>query len=397
MMKRFFASAFCFVLASGLVLSGCGEETEKAAEVTAEEDSDVIKIGLLESLTGVYAAGAAEEIAGAEFAHSQRPAVTVDGKEYTVELVKADDESDRERAAEAARELIEDENVTAIIGSYSSVPSAGASQVISEGETPAVGASCTTLAVTEDNDWYFRVCYVDRYQGTVMAQYAYETVGAVKVGVVYDVSSDYSTGLAHYFMNDFKSFTGDDGSVAEVTYQTGDDDFTAQIEVLETEGIDCLFVPGNYRECALFIKQLRQQGIDVPVLGGDTFEIDEFLETGGDEVNGVLFSSFFDPSVEFTSKTADFIESYREANETEPTGSAALAYDAYMLICDALESCGSVDKTALRDAIASVKYEGVTGNIEFDENGDPSRPAVIKRVNTETQTFDYVAVIPSEQ
>ncbi|MCD7777848.1 MAG: ABC transporter substrate-binding protein [Clostridiales bacterium] len=405
-MKKALALTLSLVMAASLSLAGCGSSTDTATDDTAAEaegeeasssdSGDVIKIGVLEPITGSYAAGGAIEIEGIEIANSERPTVTVDGTEYTIELVQADNKSDKVEAATAAQRLIENDNVTAIIGSYSSVPSVGASEAVKAGETPTVGVSCTNPLVTEGNDWYFRVCFIDPYQGTVMAHYAYEELGATKVGVAYDVASDYSTGLAQYFMEEFKNLTGDEDSIVEATYQTGDQDFSAQITNLAAAEPDCFFVPGNYTECALLIKQARQQGVELPMLGGDTFEINDFLEVGGDEVDGTVFSTFFDSNAELSSKTGEFVANYREANGTEPAGVTALAYDAYMLICDALESCGSTDRAALRDAIVAIQYEGVTGLTAFDENGDPSKPAVIKVANTADQTFDYVTTISVE-
>ncbi|MCD8158915.1 MAG: ABC transporter substrate-binding protein [Clostridiales bacterium] len=405
-MKKALALTLSLVMAASLSLAGCGSSTDTATDDTAAEaegeetsssdSGDVIKIGVLEPITGSYAAGGAIEIEGIEIANSERPTVTVDGTEYTIELVQADNKSDKVEAVTAAQRLIENDNVTAIIGSYSSVPSVGASEAVKAGETPTVGVSCTNPLVTEGNDWYFRVCFIDPYQGTVMAYYAYEELGATKVGVAYDVASDYSTGLAQYFMEEFKNLTGDEDSIVEATYQTGDQDFSAQITNLAAAEPDCFFVPGNYTECALLIKQARQQGVELPMLGGDTFEINDFLEVGGDEVDGTVFSTFFDSNAELSSKTGEFVANYREANGTEPAGVTALAYDAYMLICDALESCGSTDRAALRDAIAAIQYEGVTGLTAFDENGDPSKPAVIKVANTANQTFDYVTTISVE-
>ncbi len=403
-MKKALALTLSLIMASGLALSGCGGSAETATDSSADETAaeseasgdNVIKIGVLEPITGSYAAGAAIEIEGIEIAHDERPTVTLDGTEYTIELVEADNKSDKVEASTAAQRLIENDQVTAIIGSYSSVPSVGASEAIKAGETPAVGVSCTNPLVTEGNDWYFRVCFIDPYQGTVMAHYAFEELGATKVGVAYDVASDYSTGLAQYFMEEFKSLTGDDASIVEATYQTGDQDFSAQITNLAAAEPDCFFVPGNYTECALLIKQARQQGVELPMLGGDTFEINDFLEVGGSEVEGTVFSTFFDSNADLSSKTGEFVQAYRDANNAEPAGVTALAYDAYMLICDALESCGTTDKAALRDAIAASEYDGVTGLTSFDENGDPSKPAVIKVANTADQTFDYVTTISVE-
>ncbi len=403
-MKKALALTLSLCLLSGAMLSGCGEtSTDTATDETAAEEADtseaagdVIKVGVLQPMTGSYAAGGAIETEGINIAHEERPTVTLDGVEYTVELVEADNKSDKVEASTAAQRLIENDGVVAIIGSYSSVPSIGAGEAIKAGEIPAIGVSCTNPLVTEGNDWYFRVCFIDPYQGTVMAHYAYEELGATKVGVAYDVASDYSTGLAQYFMEEFKTLTGDDSSIVEATYQTGDQDFSAQITNLAAADPDCIFAPGNYTECALLIKQARQLGVELPILGGDTWEIDDFIEVGGDEVDGVVFSTFFDSNADLSSKTGEFVQNYRDANNAEPAGVTALAYDAYMLLCDAMEACGTTEHTALRDAIAASEYEGVTGFTSFDENGDPSKPAVIKTVNVADKTFDYVTTISAE-
>lgn len=401
-MKKALALTLSLCLLSGAMLVGCGEsgaETpadDTAATETTEASGNVIKVGVLEPMTGSYAAGGAIETEGFYIANEERPTVTLNGVEYTIELVEADNKSDKVEASTAAQRLIENDGVAAILGSYSSVPSIGAGEAIKAGEIPAIGVSCTNPLVTEGNDWYFRVCFIDPYQGVVMAHYAYEELGAKKVGVAYDISSDYSTGLAQYFIAEFKELTGDDNSIVEATYQTGDQDFSAQITNLSAAEPDCIFAPGNYTECALLIKQARQLGVELPMLGGDTYEIDDFIEVGGDEVDGTVFSTFFDSNADFSSKTGEFVQNYRDANGSEPAGVTALAYDAYMLLCDALEACGSTENTVLRDAIAASEYDGVTGLTTFDENGDPSKPAVIKVVNSADKTFDYVTTISVE-
>jgi len=370
-------SAMIFTALTGC--GGSGEGGEVSAEGGSESASgDVIKIGVFQPITGSMAAGGAIQIEGIELAHSERPTVTIDGKEYQVELVKADNKSDKVEAANAVTKLIEQDEVSIILGSYSSTPSLGAYDVIRNGDVAAVGLSCTNPAVTEGNDNYFRICFIDPYQGKVMANYAYNTLGAKTAAVTTEQGNDYSVGLAQYFKAEFEAMGG---TVYEAAYQTGDQDFNAQITSLKTNNPDVFFVPGNFTEAAMFIKQAKQAGIDVPMLGGDTYEVQEFIDVAGAESEGVQFSAFFDPDAELTPLTKEFVTKYREANDGKnPAGETALGYDGYNIACDAIEAAGSTDPVAIRDALAAIDFTGVTGKVQFDENGDPSKDAVIKEV-----------------
>ncbi len=378
MKKKIMAIALTAVMTAGLMLTGCSSSASSDGEDSAAATGNVIKIGVLEPITGSMAAGGEIEIEGIELAQSERPTVTIDGEEYTVELVKADNKSDKVEAASAATKLIEQDQVSVILGSYSSTPSLGAYDVIRNGNVAAIGISCTNPAVTEGNDNYFRVCFIDPYQGTAMANYAYNTLGARTAAVTTEQGNDYSVGLAQYFKEEFENLGG---TVYEAAYQTGDQDFNAQITSLKANDPDVFFVPGNFTEAAMFIKQARQAGVETPILGGDTYEVQEFLDVAGDEAEGVLFSAFFDADAELTPLTKEFVTNYRENNNgNDPAGVTALAYDAYNLACDAIEAANSTDPVAIRDAIANIDFVGVTGPVQFDEDGNPTKAAVVKKV-----------------
>lgn len=394
MKKKIIAIALTAVMTAGLMLTGCSSGASSGDEESTVSTStdNVIKIGVLEPITGSMAAGGEMEIEGIELAQSERPTVTIDGEEYTVELVKADNKSDKVEAASAATKLIEQDQVSVILGSYSSTPSLGAYDVIRNGNVPAIGISCTNPAVTEGNDNYFRVCFIDPYQGTAMANYAYNKLGARTAAVTTEQGNDYSVGLAQYFKEEFESLGG---TVYEAAYQTGDQDFNAQITSLKANNPDVFFVPGNFTEAAMFIKQARQAGVETPILGGDTYEVQEFIDVAGNEAEGVLFSAFFDADAELTPLTKDFVAKYRENNDgNDPAGVTALAYDAYNLACDAIEAANSTDPVAIRDAIAAIDFVGVTGPVQFDEDGNPTKAAVVKKV--ENGKFVYADEITAE-
>ena len=262
-------------LATGL-LAGCGGE-EKAA------DSNVVKVGVFLPLTGDNAAGGELELRGIKLANQLHPEVL--GKK--VELVVADNKSDKAEAASVAARLIEKDKVSAIVGSYGSSLSMAAGNIVKENKVPAVGTSCTNPQVTANNDYYFRACFIDPFQGKVMAEYAFQN-GFKKVAIVQEVSNDYSVGLAKFFREEFVKLTGDENSIVDVAnYQTGDKDFTAILTNLKAQNPDAVFAPGNFTESALLVKQARQLGITAQFMGGDTWETQEFIDVGGKDVEGV--------------------------------------------------------------------------------------------------------------
>jgi branched-chain amino acid transport system substrate-binding protein len=215
-----------------------------------------------------------------------------------------------------------------------------------------------------------------------MANYAYSKLGARKAAIIQEVSNDYAVGLAQFFTDAFKELTGDDNAIVGVAnYNTGDQDFNAQLTNIKASNPDVIFAPGNYTESALIIMQARNLGIDVPFLGGDTWETPEFIEIGGEAVEGATFSTFFTSETPITEESKVFLDAYRKEYGKEPAAVTALGYDAYILILDAIERAGSTDSDALRDAIAATKnFEGAAGIVTLDENGDAVKNAVIKHV-----------------
>lgn len=375
-----------------MVLSvGCsgGNSEDSSAPAGGTSEEGTIKIGIFEPMTGANAAGGEMEVEGIKLANELYPEVNG----MKVELVLADNKSDKVEAANAVTMLIEKEKVNAIIGSWGSSLAMAAGPIVSEAKIPTVGASCTNPLVTLGNEYYQRVCFIDSFQGTVMAKYAFDNLGAKKAGIIQEISSDYSVGLVKYFNEAFIELTGDDKAiVGTANYSTGDQDFTAQLINIKQLNPDVIFAPGNYTESALLIKQARELGITVPIIGADTWEAPEFLEIGGDAVEGTAFSTFFTSDVPITKESEKFLAAYRERYDREPASVTALGYDAYLVILDAIEQAGSADPVDIQKALAeTANFEGAAGMISLDENGDAVKSAVIKQV--ENGEFKYMATV----
>jgi len=351
-----------------------------------------IKIGVFEPMTGPSAAGGEMTVEGIELAWEMKPEVL--GR--AVEIIVVDNKSDKVEAANAVSRLIERDQVVAIIGSYGSSLSMAAGDIVKQKQIPAVGCSPTNPLVTLNNDYYFRVCFIDPFQGTVMANYAVNELGAKTAAVIQDVTQDYSVGLAKYFVDAFRKLTGNPNSIVEISsYNTGDQDFTAQLTNVKNKNPDVIFAPGNYGESALLIRQARDLGIDVPFLGGDTWEAPEFLSIGGEAVEGAVFSTHFTAEAPVTPESDRFLNAYRQKYGKEANAFAALGYDAYMLILDVIEKVGSADPQAIRDGLAQVQgFMGATGIISLDENGDAVKSAVINKV--ENGKFVYLTTVEPE-
>ena len=360
-------------------LSGCGG---------SGSSSDVIKIGVLEPMTGASAAGGEMTVEGIKLANEKVGEVL--GKK--VELVIVDNKSDAVESTNAASKLIDKDKVVAIIGSYGSSLSMAAGDVVKEAQVPAVGCSPTNPLVTLNNDYYFRVCFIDPFQGTVMANYAFNEIGAKKAAIIQDVQQDYSVGLSAFFEEAFIDLAGADSIVGKSSYNTGDQDFTAQLTNIQGLNPDVIFAPGNYGESALLIKQARDLGITIPILGGDTWESPEFLSIGGDAVEGAVYSTHFTAESPVTEVSKVFLEEYKAKYDQDANAFAALGYDAYMVIIDAIEKAGSADSNAIRDKIAATEnFVGSTGNITLDSNGDAVKSAVINKV--ENGKFVYLTTV----
>ena len=348
-----------------------------------------VKLGVFEPMTGANAAGGAMEVEGIKLANELYPTVKVGDKEYKIELVIADNKSDKVEAANAAQRLVDHDKVHVVLGSWGSSLSMAAGPIVKDKKVPAVALSATNPLVTKGNDFYFRVCFIDPFQGTVMANYAFKEVKAKNAVIIREVSNDYSVGLAKFFADSFKKLTGDEGAIlAELNYNTNDQDFTAQLTTLKAKQPDVIFAPGNYTESALLVKQARELGITAPFLGGDTWETPEFIDVGKQAVEGAVLSTFFATEVPITDTSKVFLDAYRKQYNKEPAAVTALGFDGYLVARAAIERAGSLDGTKIRDALLETKeFPGAAGLISFDENRDATKSAVIKVVKDGKFTY----------
>lgn len=369
-MKKTMTLLFSAILVL-LTVTACGKKQNA--------DSNVIKIGVFEPVTGANAGGAKWEIEGIKLANKLYPEIL--GKK--VELVIVDNKSDKVEAANAASRLVDKEGVNAIIGSYGSSLSIAGGEIFKNAKIPAVGASCTNPMVTLDNEYYSRVCFIDPFQGTVMANYAFTKLNAKKVAIIQEVSNDYAVGLAKFFSDNFKKLTNNADSIIEVSnYNTGDTDFSAQLTNIKAKNPDVIFAPGNFTESAALIKQARELGITIPIIGGDTWETQEFIDIGGAQVEGAIFSTFFDAAKPATKETEKFLAEFKKAfPDKEPAGVSALGYDAYLLILDAIKRANSAEPEKIKEELNKTKdFMGASGIVTLDKDRNAIKSAVIKEV-----------------
>jgi len=358
---------------------------------------DVIYIGVFEPSTGDNGAGGKQEILGIQYANSLTPTVEIDGKEYKVELVIEDNQSVTDKAVSAAQSLVS-KNVSVVLGSYGSGVSMAGGDIFAEAQVPAIGISCTNPNVTLLCDYYWRICFLDPFQGTVMANYAKE-LGATKAYVLTMLGEDYGVGLGKYFV---QAFTKLGGEVVEENFTEGTSDFSSLLDNAVNNGCDVIFAPSSTTYAALIIDQAASKNITFPILAGDTWENSAILEAAKGKSVSVYCSTFFDENDD-NATAAEFVKGFKEwlnADSTNLTNNggndivaavSALGFDAYNVAIEAIKAANSADPQAIADALPSVTYTGVTGDISFDENGDANKDmAYIKYANPETGTFDFV-------
>jgi len=310
-----------------------------------------------------------------------------------VDVVLVDNKTDKTEAATAMSRLIEAEKVVGVIGSYGSSLSMAGGEVSEKAGIPVVGCSPTNPLVTKGKKYYCRVCFIDPFQGAVLATYAYEKLGAKKVAIIQDVAQDYSIGITSFFRDKWNALSGDPKTVVALTsYQTGDTDFTAQLTYAIGKNPDAIVTTGYYGEVALLAKQARELGYKGPILAGDAVDAPELIEIGGKAVEGLTFSTHYDPAGAITPISKTFLDLYQKKYNKEANAFAALGWDAYMVLLDAIERAGSVDGKAVSDALhATQGFEGVTGWITLGENCDAVKSAVIKTVKN--GKFEFLTTV----
>ncbi len=356
----------------------------------------VVKIGVFEPASGDSGAGGKQEMLGMQYANAVQPTVDIGGETYKVELVYADNGSSTDKAPSAAQQLVS-EGVSVVLGSYGSGVSIAGSQYFADAGIPAIGVTCTNPQVTAGNSHYFRICFLDPFQGTVLANYAFKELGARTAYCLAELGNDYDVGLCHYFQQAFEAMGG---MVISDTFPTGNSDFTSYLSNATAIGAEVFFCPVSIAYSSQIISQAAGQNVSYPILGSDTLDNNKVAEAAKGTNVKVIITTFYQEggSPEFDEGFKAWLNSdseYLTNNGGNDMISAVsvMGYDAYFTALEALKAAGSTDSKAVLAALPSVKLTGVTGEIAFDETGDAIRDsAYIKSVNTETGAWDFVAV-----
>lgn len=346
---------------------------------------DTVRIGVFLPLTGQNAFGGQLELEGVQMAHKEVAQVL--GKK--VELFVVDNKSEKVEAANAVKRLIEKEKVQAIIGTYGSSLAMAGGEVSEKAGIPQVATSATNPLVTQGKKYIFRVCFIDPYQGAGAATYAFKDLGLKKAALLVDVANDYSVGLSNFFRKSFTKLGGE--IVSNLKYQSGDQDFTAQLTEIISKKPDVLFIPSYFAEGAIIMKQAKELGATFKIMGGDAMDNPKITEIGGAAVEGFTHTTFpYDPSMAEMSPVArKFTYNWTKANPgKEPNVNAALGYDAYMLIIDAIKRAGKADPEAITAALAATKgFEGVTGVTTINETHDAEKPVGLVAIKNGKKTY----------
>ena len=346
-----------------------------AAPLAGAADQGPVKIGVYLPLTGQNAFGGQLELDGVRLAHKEMPKVL--GRD--VELVVVDNKSDKVEAGNAVKRLIERDNVSAIIGTNGSSLALAGGEVAEKGKTPAVGTSCTNPLVTMGKKYYFRVCYIDPWQGAAAATYVYNNLGFKKAGILMDMTNDYAVGLASFFKRSFKKLGGE--IVADLKYSSGDQDFTAQLTELIKQKPDVVFMPAYFAEGAIIMKQARELGATFRLMGADAMDNPDTVKLGGKAVEGFLHTTFpYDAKMpNMSAEAKKFTEVWYAANPgKDPNVNAALGYNAYYLILDAITRANSDKPQAITEALAKTKNLSTPlGSLSINATHDAEMPVGI--------------------
>jgi branched-chain amino acid transport system substrate-binding protein len=297
-----------------------------------------------------------------------------------------DDEGQPEKAANACQKLISRDAVCAIIGAVASKNSLAIAPICQESRIPMISSASTNEKVTEAGDFVFRACFIDPFQGMVMAKYAANSLKAKRAAVLYDNGNDYNKGLAEVFSRKFVEYGGAIVAKEAFTDEANTVDFKAQLTNIKSASPDFLYCPNYYTADAMIMKQAREIGLSVSTGGGDGWDSPELVKIGGQAVEGCVFSNHFSKD-DTSGIVQNFVKNYREKYGVEPDALASLAYDAAVILLSAIRKTESVDPDALKEAIRTNVVAGVSGNIMFDEKRNPIKSAVILKIRSGKQVF----------
>jgi branched-chain amino acid transport system substrate-binding protein len=368
-----------------------------------EKGPETIKIGVNAPLTGdIPKVGEGTKYAAQMWLEDVNAAggIEVGGKKYRVELVIEDNESKAESAVKVNTKLITEDEVLAIVGPQSSKQAIPAGGKANELGTPMISPWSTNPDTTKDRPFVFRGCFLDPFQGPVVANFVKDEFGFTKAAVLYDVASDYPKGLAEFFKEAWEKINGAGSVVAYESFTTKDTDFSSQLTKIINSGAQVLFTPQYYNEVALIVQQAHQLGWDKPIVGSDSWGSAETVKLCGKDCYGLFFSTHY-AAAGAKGATKAFIDRYNKEHGYVPDDVAALTWDSIRLVQKAIENCGKLtgdlqeDRQCVRDALAKIKeFDGITGKMTFTEDGDPIKCAVIVRISDAGEFEFYKSVCP---
>jgi branched-chain amino acid transport system substrate-binding protein len=389
-MRKGVALLVAFIVVA-LVFGACGEK------------ATTIKIGINAPITGdIPKVGEGSKFAARMWLADINAAggLTVGGKKYPVELVIEDNESKAESAVKANTKMITDDEVLVIVGPQSSKQAVPAGDVANNYQTPMISPWSTNPATTKERPYVFRGCFLDPFQGPVLANFIKEEFGFKKAAVLYDVASDYPKGLAEFFKQAWEKLYGPGSVVAYESFTTKDADFSSQLTKIIRSGAEVLFTPQYYNEVALIVKQAHELGWKKPIVGSDSWGSAETVQLCGKDCYGLYFSTHY-AAAGATGATKAFIDRYKKDHGYTPDDVAALTWDSLGIVQKAIESISQLsgnlekDRQAVRAAMAKVtEFEGITGKMTFTEDGDPIKCAVIVKISDKGEYEFYKSVCP---
>ncbi|WPZ17953.1 ABC transporter substrate-binding protein [Geobacillus subterraneus] len=388
MKKKKVAGVFFSLMLTAGLMAGCGGNQQGGSSGGGGGGGDVIKIGANLELSGGVASYGQSIAEGVELAFDEINKEGINGKK--LELVKVDNKSEAAEATNGAIKLISQDKVVAIVGSATSTNTLAQVQIANDNKVPVITPSGTNPTITTKdgkvNDFIFRTCFIDPFQGTVAAKFALDDLKVKSAAILIDSASDYSKGLAASFK---ETFTAGGGKiVAEEAYVAKDTDFRATLTRIKSANPEFLFLPGYYEEVGLIVKQARELGLNVPIMGGDGWDSPKLVEIAGkDALNNTYITNHYS-SGDPDPKIQEFVKAFEAKYNKAPDAFNALGYDTAYFLADAIKRAGSADPVKIKDALAQTKdLQLVTGIFTINENHDPIKSAVILEYKDGQQQF----------
>ena len=359
------------------------------------DDMPGVKIGVFEPASGANGAGGKQETLGVQYANKVADTVEIGGTTYKVELVIADNGSDDAKAPSAAQKLISD-GASVALGSYGSSVSKAGSKTFKDANVPVIGLTCTNPQVTAGNSHYFRVCFLDPFQGTVLANYAYNTLGVRTAYCLGELGNDYDQGLINYFK---EAFIALGGTVIDESFTADSQDFNSFINNAMAYNAEVFFCPVSVKYATAIIQQAAALGLEIPILGGDTLDNNMVAEAAATNKINVTITTFYQEGA-----NAEFDNGFKAWLNENPdmltnnggndmiAAVSVMGYDGYFMALEALKNAGSTNGADVMAALPTTEIDGVSGHIKFDETGDAIRTsAFVKTINLETGAWEFVA------